>query len=423
MKINTTHLILGNGVAGITAALKLREIDPAARISVISRETAYYFSRTALMYILMGQARLEDTEPFERNFYQKKQINLIQAEASHADWKNRKLFLKDGTQLDYDKLLIASGAQPVFHGWPGSELNGVRGFVSWQDLQDIDKMIDYTQKHHQAAVVTGAGLIGIELCEVFLHAGLQCHFLMRGDRFWPSFLNKQEAEFTEREMRAHGLQLHHHSQLKSIKGKQGYVDHVILDSGETINCNLLGIGTGVRPDLGFAKASDINCAKGILCDWQLRTNRNDVYCAGDCVEIMNPEGEKNFMRQIWYSARDMGLIAAENMAGAKKWYDPGPWYNSAKFFSKEYTVCGRMDNENKEEKEFLYQDDNHSVRILYNPKQVLGFSMIGSRWDHILLLEWINQQKNLDFFLSNYKKALFEAEFSPIKLHKEKIPQ
>ena len=118
--------IIGNGISGITAARFIRKLSNH-QITVISDESEYFFSRTALMYIYMGHMRLQDTQPYEPYFWKKNRIDLVKARVEKVDAEQNKLWLNNDTSLDYDKLIIATGSSPNKFGWPGQDLNGVSG--------------------------------------------------------------------------------------------------------------------------------------------------------------------------------------------------------------------------------------------------------------------------------------------------------
>jgi len=398
------YVIIGNGVAGINAALAIRERSASAHITVISRETEYYYSRTALMYIAMGTMTGKDTEPYERHFYQSRGIHLIYGHARDIDTRNKKVKMEDQAPVAYDKLLLATGAVVATHDWPGNDLKGVTGLISYQDSENVIRLM----KNARYAVVVGGGLIGVELCEVFRHFHLDVTFLIRGPSYWHKALCTEEGQFTEKHIAAHGVHVITSDELARINGKNGMVESITTKSGRTLPCDILGNATGVKPEITLARQAGISCHKGILTDWQLKTDIPDIYAAGDCVEIQSCD--PHFMEAIWYTARDMGNIAGLNMSGDSLSYNPGEWYNSAMFFEKEYTVAGRYGVLQEGETDYLYQDEDHSMRIILHNNILEGFSMIGSRWDHEVLLRFIREKKDLDYFLTHYREAQFNPE-------------
>ncbi|MGK0344643.1 MAG: NAD(P)H-nitrite reductase large subunit, partial [Myxococcota bacterium] len=157
--------IIGNGIAGVTAARTLRKRDPKARITMISAESEHHWSRPALMYIYMGHMRYQDTKPYQDHFWGKNRIDLVRGWVTQIDAEGKTLTLDGQRTVQWDKLLIATGSKPNMFGWPGQDLNRVSGMYS---LQDMDALEGWTRdiKH---GVVVGGGLIGIELAEM-LHS-------------------------------------------------------------------------------------------------------------------------------------------------------------------------------------------------------------------------------------------------------------
>ena len=147
--------IIGNGIAGVTAARWLRKLDDSVRITIISAETDFFFSRTALMYVYMGHMRMEDLMPYEPFFWEKNRIDLKRAFVDRVDTGGKALHFSDGSSMGYDKLVLATGSTWNKFGWPGQDLARVRGMVSAQDLEYLEDHTDEIKK----AVIVGGGLI------------------------------------------------------------------------------------------------------------------------------------------------------------------------------------------------------------------------------------------------------------------------
>ena len=405
------HLIIGNGVAGVTAAFSIKEREPAQQVTIISGETDYYFSRTALMYIAMGELRLEDTEPYERRTYGDLGIDLVSGRVEKINTAEKSVELEDGRKLSYDRLLLATGALPKQLFPEEKKLEGIVNLVSYSDLEEIFSLLQEASDGSGKAAVIGGGLIGVELAEVLQHLGLSVRFLIRGNHFFRSDISEEEGRFVEHHLRKHGIEVHTGCGSFELESKDGRVTGVRAENG-SFSCDVLGIAVGVEANTGLAGASGIPANRGILCDLQLQTKKKDIFTAGDCVEIETGSGRENFTRTIWYSARDMGETAGRNMLGDGIAYDPGPWYNSAKFFELEYTGCGQIMPQTPKDKNYFFLDEKagQSVRVVHNDDRVLGFSMIGSRWDHSVLLRFINERRSLEYFLEHSAEAAFEPE-------------
>ena len=160
-------VIIGNGISGVTAARHIRK-NSDKEITIVSAETDYFFSRTALMYVYMGHMKFEHTQPYEPWFWKKNRINLKKGTVSKVHSNTNKIEFSDGQELSFDKLIIATGSKPNKFGWPGQDLNGVMGMYHKQDLDNLEKYAPNNQICKRAVIV-GGGLIGVELAEM-LHS-------------------------------------------------------------------------------------------------------------------------------------------------------------------------------------------------------------------------------------------------------------
>ena len=165
-------IIIGNGIAGITCARHIRKLSDFD-ITVISSESKYFYSRTALMYIYMGHMKQEHTQPYEDFFWEKNRISLLQSHVQLISPPQNHILLTDGTILNYDFLVIATGSKSNKFGWPGQDLEGVQGLYNLQDLQSMEQHT----KDIKHAVVVGGGLIGIETVEMLLSRKIAVTFL------------------------------------------------------------------------------------------------------------------------------------------------------------------------------------------------------------------------------------------------------
>ena len=155
-------VIIGNGVSGITAARYIRKQSDEP-ITIISEESTYFFSRTALMYVYMGHMKFEHTQPYEPHFWERNNIDLLHTRVVSVDTKQKSLKLENQEEFKYSKLILATGSKPNKFGWKGENAKRVSGLYSKQDLESIEM---YSNGLKTAAVV-GGGLIGVELAEMF----------------------------------------------------------------------------------------------------------------------------------------------------------------------------------------------------------------------------------------------------------------
>jgi NADPH-dependent 2,4-dienoyl-CoA reductase/sulfur reductase-like enzyme len=419
-------VILGNGISGITAARFVRKLSDH-EIVVISRETDYFFSRTALMYLYMGHMRFKDLQPYEPDFWVKNRIDLLRAEVRNIDFDQKLLHFNPNfkpmdtelsgppTSLSYDRLILALGSASNKFGWPGQELEGVQGLYSFQDVENMEKRSAGISR----AVIVGGGLIGIEMAEMFRSRHIPVTMLVREKKYWDMVLPTEESEMVERQIQKHHIDLRLSTELKEIKGNaHGQVVSVVTGEDETIPCEFVGLTAGVHPNIRWLKETVLEVDRGILVNEYLETNIPDVYAVGDCVQIRNPKEGRSNIEAIWYTGRIMGEVVAHHVCGQKISYDPGIWFNSAKFFDIEYQVYGQVPVNLPDHMETLYWEDpkgERSIRLVFGKESgiILGFNLMGIRLRQEVCEKWIHEKTPIEKVLEDISLASFDPEFYP----------
>lgn len=405
-------LIIGNGIAGSTAALTIRKHSDH-EVLMISNESEYPYSRTALMYIYMGHLKYEHTKLYEDDVWDKNKIQRIFDKVTNIDSVHKKIHLENRGSIDYDKLIIATGSKSNKFGWPGQELKGVQCLYSLQDL----KLMDEASKKLKHAVIVGGGLIGIEMAEMFHSRKLPVTYIVREDDFWNHVLPDEESDMINKEIRDHHIDLRLMTELKEIIGDDtGHVKAVITSRNERIDCDFVSLTIGVSPNIDLTKDINIDKNKGILVNEFLRSSDENIYAIGDCVELRSPQSGRQAIEPMWYAAKLMGEVAGKNICGMHTEYIPGIWYNSAKFFDIEYQVYGDIQPKRLPYIESIFwrhSDRNHSIRINYHriDKHVTGFNLMGIRYRHRICEKWIKEKTPIETVLQNLNLANFDPEF------------
>lgn len=405
-------VIIGNGISGITAARHIRKLSNK-KITVISSESKYFFSRTALMYVYMGHMKFEHTQPYENWFWEKNNINLKEGFVNQVDTANKKVVFADGTDMLYDKLIIATGSKPNKFGWPGQDLKGVMGLYHKQDLENLEACTPGTT----SAVIVGGGLIGIELAEMLRTRNIHVTFLVRESSFWNGVLPAGESEMINRHIREHHVDLRLSTNLKEILADEnGRAKAVTTDTGETIPCQIVGLTAGVSPNIDFLKGSGIELGKGVKVNRFLETNIEDVYAIGDCAEQREPIGQRRTVEAVWYTGRMMGEAVAQTICGKRMPYNPGHWFNSAKFFDIEYQTYGWVfanPQEGEQHLHWMHPNGKICITIAYNPtsEEFLGINTFGIRMRHEVFDRWLTEKKPVGYVLKNLSEANFDPEF------------
>lgn len=405
-------VIIGNGISGITAARFIRKLSDH-QITVISSETDHFYSRTALMYIYMGHMRYEDTKPYEDWFWQKNRINLVRARVTNINYEDKALLMEDGSSMAYDKLILATGSATNKFGWPGQDLERVYGLYSYQDLEAMERFSNDLQK----AVIVGGGLIGIEMAEMFHSRHIPVTMIVREESYWNNVLPPEESQIVSRHMLEHGLDLRLKTELKEIHDDgNGNANAVSTIDGEKIDCGFVGLTAGVHPSTDFLKGGALKLNKGIVVNEYLQTNVKDVYAVGDCAEQESPKAGRKGVEAVWYTGKMMGECVAYNVCGKRIAYDPGIWFNSAKFLDIEYMVYGEVPPLIPDYMTTLYwehKDGRKSVRINYHKEEghVLGFNLMGIRYRHEVCEKWIRDKAKIEEVLTHLGLANFDSEF------------
>lgn len=410
-------VIIGNGIAGITAARHIRKRSDK-KITVISAESEYFFSRTALMYVYMGHMKFEHLLPYENWFWKKNRIDLLNAFVSRLDTANKKLILQDSREIGYDKLIIATGSKPNMFGWPGQDLKGVQGLYSKQDLELLETNAP-DNKTCKRAVIVGGGLIGIEMAEMLCSRNIPVTFLVRESNFWDVVLPDSDAKMINEHIREHDIDLRLNTNIVEIlSDNNGRAGAVITDRKETIACNLVGLTVGVSPNIDFLKNSGIELGKGVKVNAFLETNIPDIYAIGDCAEQREPINDRKTVEAVWYTGRMMGETLAQTLCGRKTAYRPGHWFNSAKFLDIEYQTYGRVFPETSKqdhEQHFHWRHPKEKIGVTIafhkNTQQFLGINTFGIRLRHQIIDRWLTEKRNMPYIMEHLRDANFDPEF------------
>lgn len=410
-------VIIGNGISGITAARHIRKLSNK-KITIVSGETDYFFSRTALMYVYMGHMKFEHIQPYENWFWEKNRIDLLRGYVTQVNTSEKKLILDESRTLTYDKLVIATGSKPNKFGWPGQDLLGVQGLYSKQDLDQLQADAP-NEKICKRAVIVGGGLIGIELAEMLRSRNIPVTFLVRESSFWNGVLPEGESQMINEHILEHHIDLRLETNLAEIQSDvHGRAKAVVTDKGDTIPCDLVGLTAGVSPNIDFLGDSGIVLGRGVKVNRYLETNIDDVYAIGDCAEQHEPIGNRRPIEAVWYTGRMMGETLAQTLCGNKIPYNPGHWFNSAKFLDIEYQTYGWVfSDQTKKENEMHFHWRHPKEKICITvafdkeSRKFLGINTFGIRMRHDIFDRWLSEARDIDHVMEHLKDANFDPEF------------
>jgi NAD(P)H-nitrite reductase large subunit len=333
------YVITGSGVAGIAAIEAIRSVDQAGSIVMIGDDPHGFYSRPGLAYYLTGE--LNDKALFPRTVNDLRKLNFqyIKRHVTRID-RDQHLLELTGIQapLEYDRLLIAVGAQALSLEVPGANLKGVLKLDHMEDAKCILKFA----RRGKTAVVVGGGITALELAEGLNAHGLKVHYLLRGDRYWSNVLDKQESQIVEHRLQEEGVKLHHHAEVIEVTGKNGRVNSVRLLNGQTLKCDLVAYAIGIRPRADLAKQAGLAIDRGILVNEYLQTNDPDIFAAGDVAQVYDPRSGRSVLDSLWGPARQQGYAAGLNMAGKRSAYIKDVPFNVTRLAGLTTTIIGTV---------------------------------------------------------------------------------
>jgi nitrite reductase (NADH) large subunit len=312
----TRHVIVGMGVAGISAAGAIRSVDRSAEILLVSNDTNGFYSRPGLAYLLTGELNEEQLYIYSKEDWRRLNAKQVKAQAVRLLPKEHKLALDHASPLVYDRLLLATGTTAAPLSVPGADLKNVMYLDHLEDTRAILNRV----RHTRTAVVAGGGVVALELVEGLAAHKIQVHFFLRGDRYWSNLLDEVESHLVEDRLEHAEVRVHPNTEIAEILGSRGAVSAVRTTHGETIACGMVAVAIGARPRIELAQAASLEVERGILVNETMQTSTPDVYAAGDVGQVYDPLTGKKSLDMLWNPAREQGRTAGLNMAGSSAVY-------------------------------------------------------------------------------------------------------
>ena len=362
----SNYMVIGNGVAGATAAENIRKQDKEGNITMVTDEDSPFYYRVRLNEYICGDITEQGLIVKGEQWYKDQHIDLkLNTRIVGADSREKVIITENNRRLSYDSLLIATGSHSFVPPIKGSEKSGVFALRSIRDARDISAWANDIEE----VVLIGGGLLGLEAGNALLKLGKKVMVVEFFPRLLPRQLDVEGARRLQVIMEEMGFSFRLDARTEEITGDDR-VDGVLLEGGETLSAEMVIVSAGVRPNLELTEPLGVDYDKGIKVDGHLRTNQPDIYAAGDVAEF------KGMPYGIWPAATEQGKIAGINMAGGDIVYEGTTMANTLKVVGVDLASAGNIDAEN----EFEFRtvtDEKVYKKVVIENDQIIGCIMLG----------------------------------------------
>lgn len=310
------YLIIGGGVAGTTAANTIRQNDQDGSIAIVSDEPHYLYSRIMLSKpnFFLGKIPFEQIWLKDESWYEQNKIEFIGGKrAVKLDPDKKIIKLDDNTELQYTKLLLATGLNPRHLSVPGANKQGV---FYLRTLDHGKAIIDAVSKVKQAVTV-GGGFISFEMANLLQLSGARVSVIIRESRFWEPILDATASQIVEAAIVKSGAKIIRHAEVKQVNG-DGHVTSIALGDDTEIPCDMIMCGIGATCDIAWLEESGLKTDRAILADQNLKTNLPNVWSAGDVTAFDDPILQEVVHLGNWVNAQEQGRVAGLNMVGKEQ---------------------------------------------------------------------------------------------------------
>lgn len=389
------YSIVGAGVAGLSAAAKIRSLDHEAEIDVFTDETYPFYARTRLPEVIAGDSSLEDLVIHAGKWYVDRNIKLHTNEmVVEVDSTLQEIVTVLG-RYKYSSLLLATGSRSFIPPIKGAEKKGVLALRSMADALATKEWASRSRK----AVLIGGGLLGLEAGNGLRRAGLNVTVVEVFPRLLPRQMDVPGAAVLQRQMEEMGFSFLLGLQSQEIIGND-VVEALSLSNGEELCCDLILVSAGVRPNMDLAKAIGLATDRGVVVDDSMRTSAPNIFAAGDSTE------HRGSVYGIWPASQRQGEVAGANMVGGQELFQGIVPSNRLKVLGIDLVSAGDIDVENQCEA-FVSETATSYRKIVLRDGAIVGCVLLGDSKGASAILNAIEKKAHI----SKVKDQLGEKDF------------
>ncbi len=359
-------VIVGAGVAGVTAAEHARKTAPGADITLVSKEPGKPYLRLNLTRYLAGEVGDEELPLQRAGFYEEHAITLRHGEVERVEREARQVVLTGGARLGYDRLVMAQGAHPFVPPITGATREGVLTFRTTADARAILDRVGEGRR----CVCIGGGLLGLETAGALERQGLQVTVVEGYGWLLPRQLPKPAGKRLAAYLEDRGIQVRAGASVKEIRGDEA-VGGVALDDGTELPAELVVISAGVRPNSWLARTCGLKVQNGVVVDDRMATDDPAIFAAGDLAE------HRGVVFGIWPTAFAQGMVAGINAAGGRAEFPGAAPSNRLKVLDVDVFSIGRFEPADASDTVYERQDDERYARLLVHDGKLVGAALYG----------------------------------------------
>jgi nitrite reductase (NADH) large subunit len=397
------YLIIGNGVAGARAAVKIREADSKGEIHIFTEEAYPFYYRVRFPEFVSGEVTIQSLTIHSNEYYQGKGISIHLEEPIREGYPEKKeVISKRGVTYAYDVLLMATGGTAFVPPIKGVEKKGV---FTLRTMRDAISLKEFSTKVRQAILI-GGGLVGLETGGALLRQGVKVAVIEHNPRILPRQMDEEGAQILQKKMEEMGFSFFLNGQSDEILGKER-VEGVRLEDGRTVEGQMVIISAGVRPNIQLAKGMGLETKNGVLVNDRLETNKEGIFAAGDVAE------HRGRVYGIWPAAQKQGEIAGINMAGGNALYEGTVVSNTLKVVGINLSAAGEIDAEKRFE--CVVRSDREKClycKVAFKEDKIVGCILLGDINGRTEIINAID--KKID--IGEFKDSILKEEFDFKKL-------
>ncbi len=381
------YVIIGNGVAGTTAAASIRKRDGNGLITILSDEGYPFYSRIRLIEHIAGDIDDKALIMKDEAWYRERKIDLVLDTAvTDTDPAGKEVITSAGKKIPYDRLLMATGGVSFVPPIPGAGLGGV---FTLRTLKDAIAIREHIQRGNRKVLIIGGGVLGLEAGDALRKAGASVTVVESLPRLLPRQMDPEGSAILRTEMEKMGFKFHLGAKTKEMVGT-GKVEGTLLEDGRMIACDTVIISAGVRPNGTLAQRLGLMGDKGVTVNDRMETALADVYAAGDVVE------HRGTFYGIWPAAEKQGEVAGINMAGGEAVYEGTTISNFLKVAGISIVATGDIDGEGEHESIVLKDPENFVYKKLVIKDGVLvGAILYGDIRDMRKIFKAIEKRRDI----------------------------